>query len=85
MARSETQCPKNALRNSLSQPTDAFNPPAVLLCLAFLAVLTVADTTASSAVLNKTAPLEPGYWNLGAATTIVSTISGTAVEELAPP
>ncbi|PVH84337.1 hypothetical protein DL98DRAFT_85772 [Cadophora sp. DSE1049] len=56
---------------------DTLNLPA-LRALGFLTLLTLADTIASSsvpAVLGRSTPLDPGYWNLGAVAVVVSTFT----------
>jgi hypothetical protein len=79
MSESHAHRPLHWLRKAFPTSTETVNLPAVLLCLAFLALLTLADTLTTSAVpavFKDKTPLEPGYWNLGAATIIASTLTG---------
>jgi hypothetical protein len=67
------------LRNTFPNTTKTIDLAGVLFCLAFLALLTLADTLTTSAVpavFEDKTPLEPGYWNLGAVTIIVPTLAG---------
>lgn len=67
------------LRKGFPASTDSVDVPLVLLSLTFLALLTLADAVTTStvpAVLKDKTPLEPGYWNLGAASVIASTFTG---------
>lgn len=50
-----------------------------LLALTFLALLTFSDgiaTNALQAILSRSSPQPPGFWNLGTTALIVSTASG---------
>jgi hypothetical protein len=50
MPESHAHGPLHWLRNAFPNTTETVDLPAVLLCLAFLALLTLADTLTTSAV-----------------------------------
>ncbi len=79
MSENRSHGPLAWLRKGFPTSTDAVDVPLVLLSLAFLTLLTLADTVTTStvpAVLKNKTPLEPGYWSLGAATVVGSNLTG---------